>query len=94
MHQQDRQSQDIIGVDEALDLLGVSKSTLYRWLREGGVRGFKTGRQWRFHRAELLASSRHAAGPDEATILRDLEAALAFFRGRRGKRREQGGDRP
>lgn len=43
-------------LEEAAEFLNVSRSTLYRWVREGTVPGHKVGRQWRFLRDELDAA--------------------------------------
>jgi general secretion pathway protein E len=44
---------DMLTIQEAADYLTTSRPTLYRWLREGKVRGRKVGRQWRFKKDEL-----------------------------------------
>jgi len=44
---------DILDFSEAADLLGLSHASLYRWLGEGRVKGYKAGRQWRFYRKDL-----------------------------------------
>ncbi len=43
----------ILGVDEAAEFLDVARSTFYRWLRAGMIKGMKVGRQWRFYREDL-----------------------------------------
>jgi len=43
----------LIGINEAVQLLGVSRPTFYRWLRSGKIKGMKVGRQWRFHRDDI-----------------------------------------
>ncbi len=50
---QDAADGDLLDLDEALALLKTTRPTLYRWLREGRLRGMKVGRQWRFTRADL-----------------------------------------
>ena len=45
--------EEMVGLDDAAGILGVSRSTLQRMLKQGNVRGFKVGRQWRFRRADL-----------------------------------------
>lgn len=44
---------DLIELDEALRILKTSRSTLYRWVRQGRVRSMKAGRQWRFLREDI-----------------------------------------
>ncbi len=46
----------LITAQEAMQLLGVSRNTLYTLARRGELPGRKVGRRWRFHRAELLRS--------------------------------------
>lgn len=49
---------------EALDLLRISRSTLYRLMWKGQLRGYKVGWTWRFYRGDLL----HAVHVHEMTI--------------------------
>ena len=44
---------DIVELEEAQALLKTTRSTLYRWIRQGRLRGMKAGRQWRFRREDL-----------------------------------------
>jgi excisionase family DNA binding protein len=44
---------EILNIEEACQFLRIAKPTLYRYLRRGGIPGFKMGRDWKFHR-ELL----------------------------------------
>jgi len=45
--------QELIEMDDAIALLKTSRSTFYRWLRTGKIRGMKLGRQWRFYREDI-----------------------------------------
>jgi len=47
--------EELLSLEEAADVLSVSKSTLYRMLERKEVKGRKVGRQWRFSRADLQA---------------------------------------
>lgn len=49
---------------EAMDFLRVSRSTLYRLMWSGQLRGHKVGSTWRFYESDLLAA---VASPDIAT---------------------------
>ncbi len=48
-----RDKEDVLSLDQAAQVLGVSRSTIYRWQNESRLRGFKVGRQWRFRRSDL-----------------------------------------
>jgi excisionase family DNA binding protein len=50
---------------EAMDFLRVSRSTLYRLMWSGQLRGHKVGSTWRFYESDLLAA---IANPTIATI--------------------------
>jgi excisionase family DNA binding protein len=39
---------------EAMDFLRVSRSTLYRLMWSGQIRGYKVGSAWRFYQQDLL----------------------------------------
>jgi excisionase family DNA binding protein len=44
---------ELLGMDEAIELLKTTRPTFYRWLRAGKIKGMKVGRQWRFYRSEI-----------------------------------------
>jgi excisionase family DNA binding protein len=55
---------------EAMDFLRVSRSTVYRLMWSGQLRGHKVGSTWRFYRSELLdavASPVYEPAPKRAT---------------------------
>ena len=49
---------------EAMDFLRVSRSTLYRLMWSGQLRGHKVGSTWRFYESDLLAA---IASPTSST---------------------------
>lgn len=51
----DEPQREILTVDEAAQLLGVSLKTFQKVLREGEVPGRKIGREWKFSRRALIA---------------------------------------
>lgn len=53
---------------EAMDFLRVSRSTLYRLMWSGQLRGHKVGSTWRFYENDLLAA---IASPTTSTIGKD-----------------------
>jgi general secretion pathway protein E len=50
---------DVLNMDEAIASLKTTRPTFYRWLRDGRIKGFKLGRQWRFRKEDL---SRYLSG--------------------------------
>ncbi len=73
------ENEELLTLDEAVQFLGTSKPTLYRWLAQGEVKGRKVGKQWRFRRADLVAYLERdplavASAPEDA-----VERELAFF---------------
>jgi type IV pilus assembly protein PilB len=46
-------SERLIEMDEAVKILKTSRSTFYRWLRSGKIKGMKVGRQWRFYEEDI-----------------------------------------
>lgn len=63
---------DILDMDQAVIYLKTTKPTLYRWINQGKIRGFKAGRQWRFYRRDLRKFLEYddptAAGIDLAAV--------------------------
>ena len=43
-----------LSVREVAVLLQVSEKTVYRWIKDGTIPGYKVNEQYRFHRAEIL----------------------------------------
>jgi excisionase family DNA binding protein len=43
----------LLTMNEAIERLGTTRPTFYRWLRSGKVKGLKVGSQWRFEPAEI-----------------------------------------
>ncbi len=71
--------QDLLSLGDAAEFLCVSKSTMYRLLDQGKLRGMKAGKQWRFRREDLLAYMQR--GPAALALanlpIEVLEAELA-----------------
>jgi len=70
-------SEDMVSLDEAAGVLGVSRSTLQRMLKQGNVRGFKVGRQWRFRRGDLDKFGRMTHPSAAAVNVTELDSAFA-----------------
>jgi len=69
--------EEMLSLEVAAEVLGVSRSTILRWQNEGRVRGFKMGRRWRFKRSDLAKFS-EATHPSAAAVnVTELDRALA-----------------
>ncbi|MBS0654548.1 MAG: helix-turn-helix domain-containing protein [Verrucomicrobia bacterium] len=44
---------EVLTVEQACELLGLAKVTLYGYARQGVIPCFKLGRSWKFHRESL-----------------------------------------
>ncbi len=44
-----QENNEILTMAQAIEMLKTTRSTFYRWVREGKLKGTKVGRQWRFH---------------------------------------------
>jgi type IV pilus assembly protein PilB len=47
------QDNELIDMEQAIEILKTTRSTFYRWLRAGKIKGMKVGRQWRFYREDI-----------------------------------------
>ncbi|MGC9455215.1 MAG: ATPase, T2SS/T4P/T4SS family [Phycisphaerae bacterium] len=56
------QREDLLTMEEAVEQLKTSRPTLYRWVRQGKIKGIKVGRQWRF-RPEDIERFMRGEGP-------------------------------
>jgi excisionase family DNA binding protein len=62
---------DVLDMDQAIAHLRTTKPTMYRWVAQGKIQGFKAGRQWRFYRRDLRKFLEY----EDPTVVRiDLEA--------------------
>ena len=43
----------ILNFGDAREYLGISRSTLLRWIKDGRVKGYKAGRNWKFYQQDL-----------------------------------------
>lgn len=63
---------ELLSLEEAAEMLCVSKSTLYRMLERSEIVGHKVGRQWRFIRADLQA---YLTRDSHAVLLASVDSA-------------------
>ncbi|MCD4783431.1 MAG: Flp pilus assembly complex ATPase component TadA [Candidatus Eremiobacteraeota bacterium] len=75
-----REEAEIIGIKEVTDILGISRSTLYRWMKDGRVTGKKLGGQWRFYRDDVyrLLSAPHREQGE--IVEKSFEKAIETYR--------------
>ena len=59
-----RKSKDVLNVEEAAQLLGVSAWTVREQARQGHLPGRKVGKEWRFSRQGLMISLRDVVRND------------------------------
>ncbi|MBI2265644.1 MAG: helix-turn-helix domain-containing protein [Armatimonadetes bacterium] len=69
---------EMLNLEEAVAFLKTSKPTFYRRLRDGQVRGFKMGREWRFYRSDLVAFVESSDREQEVTR-KQLRQAVEFY---------------
>jgi excisionase family DNA binding protein len=60
-----------LSVDEVAEYLGVSKDTVYAWITNKGMPGYKVGRFWKFKRDDVDAWVRAggAAGASDEDLM-------------------------
>jgi excisionase family DNA binding protein len=71
--------EELLGFEEALRFLGTSKTTLYRLLEQGDLKGTRVGRQWRFRRTDLQAYLERGPVAAAAAPTQAVETELEFF---------------
>ena len=71
------QSKDsYLSLTQVLGLLGISRSTAHRWLREGRLKGHRVGRQWRFSPEALDDFIQSQARLADSAELREASQSL------------------
>ena len=51
----DKPAVDILNLDETADYLRVSNQTVYNMIKDGRIKAYKVGREWKFLRADIMA---------------------------------------
>jgi excisionase family DNA binding protein len=70
---------EILDVEGAATLLGVSTTTIYKLARKGEIPATRVGREWRFARANLIQWVANGAAADQLSV--------ALSRGRVAKKK-------
>ncbi|UCH33533.1 MAG: helix-turn-helix domain-containing protein [Armatimonadota bacterium] len=85
---------DVLDMDQAVAFLKTTKPTLYRWINQGKVQGFKAGRQWRFYRRDLRKFLEYEDPTAAGIDLDAVRAAMKLLDKRiaRARRKERRGD--
>lgn len=75
----DSVAEELLTIDEAAAFLDTSKSTLYRLLGQGDVKGTKVGKQWRFRKPDLRVYLERGsvATAIDSSARADLDTAVA-----------------
>ena len=50
---------EVYTLEEIIELLGVTRRTLYNWIKDGKLKAFKAGREWRVTRKALDEFTQH-----------------------------------
>ena len=65
---------DLLTIPEAAQLLRVSRSTTWRWCRDGTFSSaFKIGRTWRIHRSEVEEIVGHSLDKNEGATSKGID---------------------
>ena len=55
---------DVLNLEETAQYLRVSNQTVYNMIRDGRIKAYKVGREWRFLRADILAYMNASSNQD------------------------------
>jgi len=78
LRQEGKGMSDILDFNQAAELLRISHPTLYRWLSEAKIKGFKAGKQWRFYRKDLIQFMQ-TEDTEESGDFYELNKTIEFF---------------
>lgn len=73
-------AENLIDMKEAMEILGVSRTTFYRMMKEGKISGIKPGGQWRFEKDYILKLLRLPGKEDNTETKKGLRQALDVYR--------------
>lgn len=51
----DKPAVDILNLNETADYLRVSNQTVYNMIKDGRIKAYKVGREWKFLRSDIMA---------------------------------------
>ena len=71
---------NLIDMKEAMEILGISRTTFYRMMKEGKISGMKPGGQWRFDRDDILRLLKAPGKDDRVETEAGLRQALDIYR--------------
>jgi excisionase family DNA binding protein len=71
--------EELLTLAEAVEFLGTSRPTMYRWLDRGEVKGLKVGKQWRFRKSDLVAYMERGPVAVATAPAEELEAEIQFL---------------
>jgi len=72
--------EEIIDLKQAMEMLGVSRTTFYRMMKEGKVKGKKIGGQWRFYRVDIYKFLKAPGKEDVENIIAKLRQSIDIYR--------------
>ncbi|MDO4515176.1 MAG: helix-turn-helix domain-containing protein [Lachnospiraceae bacterium] len=55
---------DVLNLEETAEYLRVSNQTVYNMIRDGRIKAYKVGREWRFLHSDILAYMNSSANTD------------------------------
>ena len=55
---------DVLNLEETARYLRVSNQTVYNMIRDGRIKAYKVGREWRFLRADIMAYMNASSNQD------------------------------
>lgn len=62
--QQSAPSIDVLNLEETARFLRVSNQTVYNMIRDGRIKAYKVGREWRFLRSDIIAYMNSTSNSD------------------------------
>ncbi len=73
-------NENLIDMKEAMEIMGISRTTFYRMMKEGKICGVKPGGQWRFERDDILNLLRVPGKEDYTEAKNGLKQSLEIYR--------------
>lgn len=70
---------EIVDLRDALDILGVSRTTFYRWMKEEKISGKKAGGQWRFYRDDIYRLLEEPHHEKDEVMTRRFSEAIEIY---------------
>jgi excisionase family DNA binding protein len=80
MNSETLKKEESFDLRETLEILDISRTTLYRWMKEGRIKGNKFGGQWQFPKVEIYNLLEESPVEHDETIMQSITNSIKSYK--------------